>query len=68
MTTIATIPLSAVRTMAARLDAPADSRWRVADIEVLFDVPFKDLLFRAQQVHREQFDASEVQLSTLMSI
>jgi biotin synthase-like enzyme len=34
------------------------------DIEALFELPFMELLFRAQQAHREHFDASEVQLST----
>ena len=34
----------------------------------LFELPFNDLIFRAQQVHREHFDANEVQLSTLLSI
>jgi biotin synthase len=68
MTTIATIALSAVRATASRAAAPAETSWRVADVEALFDLPFMDLLFRAQQVHREHFDASEVQLSTLLSI
>jgi len=68
MTTIANIPLSAVRATAQRSAAPTDTRWRVADVEALFDLPFMDLLFRAQQLHREHFDASEVQLSTLLSI
>lgn len=68
MTTIATISLSAVRATASRTSAPAETRWPLADIEALFDLPFMDLLFRAQQVHREHFDASEVQLSTLLSI
>ena len=68
MTTIATIALSAVRATASRAAAPAETSWRVADVEALFDLPFMDLLFRAQQVHRENFDASEVQLSTLLSI
>ncbi len=40
----------------------------VAAIEALFDLPFNDLLFRAQTVHRAHFDANEVQLSTLLSI
>jgi biotin synthase len=43
-------------------------RWRVADVVALYDLPFNDLLFRAQQVHREHFDANAVQLSTLLSI
>jgi biotin synthase len=68
MATITTVPLSAVRVAAAHAPVPADARWLVADIEALFDQPFMDLLFRAQQVHREHFDASEVQLSTLLSI
>jgi biotin synthase len=43
-------------------------RWSVADVEVLFRLPFADLMYRAQQVHREHFDPNAVQLSTLLSI
>jgi biotin synthase len=43
-------------------------RWPLAAIEALFDLPFADLLFRAQTVHREHFDPSQVQLSTLLSV
>jgi len=43
-------------------------RWRTEDVEALFDLPFNELIFRAQTVHREHFDPSEVQLSTLLSI
>jgi biotin synthase len=43
-------------------------RWRVADVIALYDLPFNDLLFRAQQTHREHFDANAIQLSTLLSI
>lgn len=43
-------------------------RWSVAEIEALFKLPFADLMFRAQQVHREHFDPNQVQLSTLLSI
>jgi biotin synthase len=46
----------------------ANERWSVAEIEALFKLPFNDLLYRAQQVHRENFDPNEVQLSTLISI
>ena len=42
--------------------------WSDAEIEALFALPFNDLLFRAQQVHRSCFDPNEVQLSTLLSI
>jgi biotin synthase len=54
---------------AHRADIPAGaSRWTVAATEALFALPFNDLLFRAQQVHREHFDPNAVQLSTLLSI
>ena len=43
-------------------------RWSVAEVEALFKLPFSDLLYRAQQVHREHFDPNAVQLSTLLSI
>ena len=42
--------------------------WSVEDIVALFNLPFNDLMFRAQQVHREHFDANEVELATLLSI
>ncbi|RFC37042.1 MAG: biotin synthase [Candidatus Nitrotoga sp. SPKER] len=42
--------------------------WSLAQVEVLFTLPFADLLYRAQQVHREHFDPNAVQLSTLLSI
>jgi biotin synthase len=46
----------------------APQRWSVEDVEALFRLPFADLMFRAQQVHREHFDPNAVQLSTLLSI
>ncbi len=42
--------------------------WTVDEIERLFALPCNDLMFRAQQAHRANFDANEVQLSTLLSI
>jgi len=42
--------------------------WRDEEIAALYDLPFNDLLFRAQQVHREHFDPNQVQVSTLLSI
>jgi biotin synthase len=43
-------------------------RWQPHDVQALFELPFNDLLYRAQGVHREHFDANKVQLSTLLSI
>ena len=42
--------------------------WRRDEAEALFGLPFSDLLYRAQTVHREHFDPNEVQLSSLLSI
>jgi len=42
--------------------------WSRDEIEALFELPFNDLLFHAQQVHRAHFDPNEVQVSTLLSI
>jgi len=49
-------------------DFPLRFDWTKAEIEDLFELPFNDLLFRAQQVHRAHFDPNEVQVSTLLSI
>lgn len=42
--------------------------WTVDEAEALFELALPELLFRAQQAHREFFDPAEVQLSTLLSI
>jgi biotin synthase len=42
--------------------------WSRAEIAELFNLPFNDLLFLAQQVHRRHFSATQVQMSTLLSI
>ncbi|MCK2041707.1 biotin synthase BioB [Chromohalobacter sp. TMW 2.2308] len=42
--------------------------WSLEEIEALFALPFNDLLFRAQQVHKAHFDPNAVQVSTLLSI
>ncbi|MBI4755479.1 MAG: biotin synthase BioB [Betaproteobacteria bacterium] len=44
------------------------ARWSTRAVEALFERPFADLLFHAQQVHRAHFDANAVQRSTLLSI
>ena len=43
-------------------------RWTVAEVRALFELPFFDLIHRAQFVHREHFDPNAVQRSTLLSI
>ena len=48
--------------------AEDNKSWTVAEVESLLKLPFADLLYRAQQVHREHFDPNAIQLSTLLSI
>jgi biotin synthase len=38
------------------------------EVRALFDLPFPELMFRAQTIHRQHFDPTEVQISTLLSI
>ena len=42
--------------------------WTLAEVEQLFALPFLDLLFQAQRVHRAHHQANAVQMSTLLSI
>lgn len=43
-------------------------RWTVGQAQALFEKPLLDLLFEAQQIHRQHFDPRQVQVSTLLSI
>jgi biotin synthase len=42
--------------------------WSKQEIATLFSLPFNDLLFQAQNIHRQHFDPNQVQVSTLLSI
>ncbi|HTR17706.1 MAG TPA: biotin synthase BioB [Acetobacteraceae bacterium] len=42
--------------------------WTREEVRALMDLPFPELLFRAQTVHRRNFDPCQVQISTLLSI
>ncbi len=46
-------------------DAPS---WGDDQVLALLELPFNDLIFKAHTIHRQHFDANEVQLSTLLSI
>ena len=52
------------------LDRLGDVRsdWTLAEARALFELPFNDLLFHAQRVHRQNFDPNRLQVSTLLSI
>src|SRR6185437_10172393 len=47
-------------------DAVPRSDWTREELRALFALPFPELLFRAQSVHRMHFDPREVQISTLL--
>ena len=60
---------SMVSTEAAALATGAPRHdWTADEVRDLFDLPFSDLIFRAQTVHRRHFDPNRVQFSTLLSI
>lgn len=42
--------------------------WTVAEVRALLTLPFADLMYHAQRVHRQHFKPNEVQVSTLLSI
>ena len=42
--------------------------WTLEEVESLFALPFNDLLFQAQTIHRANFDPNRIQLSRLLSI
>lgn len=62
--------MSAVSTETAAVTATptAESEWTRERVAALFELPLIDLLYRAQCVHRREFDPNEVQISTLLSI
>ncbi len=42
--------------------------WSLEEVNALLNLPFSDLLYQAQTVHRQHFDPNEVQISSLLSI
>ena len=62
-------PCTARRAPVADPVAPAAApRWRVEDVQALFELPFPELLYRAQTVHRANFDPTLVEFATLLSV
>jgi len=42
--------------------------WTIQEVEDLFALPFNDLLFQAHNIHRQNFDPNQVQVSSLLNI
>lgn len=53
---------------AASITLPEAATWPLADVMALFELPFNDLMYRAQQTHRAHFPDGDVELATLLSI
>ena len=53
---------------ASRLEGPPAKTWNQAEALSIYEMPFNDLLFKAQTLHREHFDSNKVQLSRLLSV
>ena len=51
-----------------RIDARPRHDWSLTQVAALFDLPVNDLLFAAQWVHRQHFEANTVQVAKLLSI
>ncbi|NOT69511.1 MAG: biotin synthase BioB [Methylophilaceae bacterium] len=62
----AVIDMSAMKKSARVVNT--ENRWSVDEIVALYELPFSDLMHRAQTVHRANFDPNAVQVSTLLSI
>jgi biotin synthase len=63
-------PKHSLQNPGPRLSPGNDVRtdWTREEIAALFDLPFSDLMFEAQSIHRANFPRNQVQLSTLLSI
>ena len=69
----ATVPTQTVHFHAPHKSPAARSKvaqrvWSVAEIAALLELPFNDLVFQAQTVHRAHFDPNLVELATLLSV
>ncbi len=68
MTTVTEQTITLHRPKAPVAATPKAERWSVDAIEALFQLPFPELLYRAQTVHREHFDPTKVEFATLLSV
>jgi biotin synthase len=62
------IELNEQSAVATEPEIKAEPRWNTAEAQKIYHLPFNDLLFHAQTIHRANFDPNSVQLSRLLSI
>jgi biotin synthase len=65
---ISSNPISLPKPLTAQMQQDVRHNWTLAEVNALYDMPFNDLMFKAQTVHRTHFDPNYVQVSTLLSI
>ena len=63
--TIATQTLAGTKPAQTAVSAET---WSVDAVAELYELPFNDLLYRAQEIHRAHFASGEIELATLLSI
>lgn len=63
---VAAVPVAAPVSLKPK--AGQVSRWSVEEVLALYELPFMDLIWRAQEVHRQNFDPNAIQRSTLLSV
>ena len=70
MTTVflADAPTPANHARPAHASPAAAQRWSVQAVQELLDRPFMDLLWQAQEVHRQYWPAGDIELATLLSV
>ena len=49
-------------------DSKIKNNWSTKELQDIYDLPFNDLIWKAQNIHREFHNPNEIQISTLMSI
>ncbi len=59
---------SSLTTVSCASQATPVHRWTVDEVLALYELPLMDLLWRAQGVHRANFDPNAIQRSTLLSV
>ena len=60
--------MDVVETRRGNCAEPARTDWTRADAEAVYALPFSDLIFRAQRIHRTNFDPNHVETASLLSI
>jgi len=65
---ISSNPISLPKPMTEQMQQDVRHNWTLDEVNALFDMPFNDLMFKAQTIHRTHFDPNYVQVSTLLSI